>query len=81
MYRYTLTSYLKKKLHDHLYKHPRGYLDFEYTKEIYPEGDYLQRNALSWFGDTTFYSTKQLRQVPACNGILLPVKFFEETKL
>lgn len=76
MFIYRLKPYLQKRYREANWF--RGYLTYEYAKEIYPEGEYHQRTALSWYANVTFYSKKRLQMVPAANGVLLPVKFFDE---
>lgn len=72
MYVYSLKPYLRDRIRS------KGWLGWEYTKEIFPGSTYAEHTALSYYSDVMFYSEKPLRHVPARNGILLPVKFFDE---
>lgn len=81
MYVYRLKKYLLDKRRLKGWSGNNGYLSSEYTHEIYPEGNYAEHTALSWFSDVVIYSKVLLRKVPARNGILLPVRFFDEEEV
>lgn len=72
MYKYSLQKYLLD-----IYKKQK-YLRYEYVKAQMPRASYAEHIALSTFADVVYYSKVPLREVPARNGVLLPVRFFVE---
>ena len=79
MYKYTLKPYLlsRKRMFGGM---PYGYVN-QLIHDAGLERTYEMHTTLSWFSDVTFYSPKRVSHVPARNGILLPVVFYDETEI
>lgn len=81
MYKYTLKQYLRQRMTKSF---SGRYLDWSYTNQLMKDlgvSGYAMHTAISSFSDVVYYSKKQLLQVPAGNGILLPVALYDETEV
>lgn len=77
MYKYTLKPYLRNRVRNRQ-------MDFGFTTQLLHDAgvsNFENFIALCTYSDVTFYSKKKVLFVPAKNGILLPVVFYEEEEI
>lgn len=77
MFKYTLKPYLRSR-QGKFGGMPWGFVSQLMHDAGMDRGNYTLHTALSYYSDVTFYSKKKLTHVPAKNGILLPVRFYDE---
>lgn len=78
MYKYTLKPYLRKRVQNR--DMPWGFVH-QLLHDAGMERDYSNYETLARRSNVTFFSKKKVLQVPASNGILLPVVWFDEVEI
>ncbi len=80
MYKYTLKPYLHQRLHTGYWSGQNyGYVH-QIMKDNHLSG-FTIHDAIAHFSNVVFYSNKQVLQIPARNGILLPVALYDEVEI
>lgn len=80
MYKYTLKPYLRQKMN----RGPYRFMEWEFVNQLMKDNKlsgYDVHITISAYSDVVFYSKKKLLQVPAANGILLPVALYDEVEI